>query len=471
MNGLPLELSLLVVGFAYTAAARPSTRDSTLSTPCSGKYSPLNADNVSPGYLYNVLMEQCPVAQQGPLDPAACGCTLAAYNLRQASSYCSDEVPWSWSKWAKYYNCGNNTSPPAQPAVHLGVPLPNWATQALSTNGAFDVDAALKAASSDSKWTIVQIVAPIVVGLSVALIACFFFFWYRRRSQRKNNDSRYARSSKNKGQAWQNPKLRGQRRWFGLLPDRPKVRSQRQRESNWSIDEVPDSMREGIELQASRATPDNYHDGPHTGHSRSESSTSLLSSPSGRTNSSWISAIANLLPTGKAYQPGTMKDRDYRRVHVVHSATPSGFDLEGQPYDPPVAPPPSAYTSHSETVTRGDASASGPLPEEPQQQRQQRQASLPSFVDIRRQSTDLDSRHASRESTIPTPPTTATLHRPKHLADINSHNSSGPRSERTVGLGAGSEFSLGTSDLMTPSVTDSPSLLFATHRHSPRLVL
>lgn len=68
---------------------------------------------------------------------------LAAYNLRQAAQYCNGESPRSWQQWASTYNCSNTSSPPAQPTADFGVSLPNWATQALSAGGTFDIEAAL----------------------------------------------------------------------------------------------------------------------------------------------------------------------------------------------------------------------------------------------------------------------------------------------------------------------------------------
>ncbi|KAI0798638.1 hypothetical protein BC629DRAFT_237044 [Irpex lacteus] len=243
---------------------------------------------------------------------------LAAYNLRQAAQYCNGESPRSWQQWASTYNCSNTSSPPAQPTADFGVSLPNWATQALSEGGTFDVEAALRTASGSSKWTTVQIVVPIIVGLTVAVIATVFFFWYRRRN--RGSSSRYAKPSRKEGKAWQDSHLRGQRRWFGLLPDRPTVRSRSRRE-NWSIDEGAVMSPEDMELSGSRLNApsrttlnSSYHDRPASGHSRSESATSLLSSPSAKTNTSWISAITNFLPTAKAYQSGVKKEKDYKRV-------------------------------------------------------------------------------------------------------------------------------------------------------------
>ncbi len=194
-----------------------------------------------------------------------------------------------------------------------------------------------------------------------------------------------------------------------MLPDRPTVRSRSRRE-NWSIDEGPSAVMspEDMELSGSRMNApssttlnSSYHDRPASGHSRSESATSLLSSPSAKTNTSWISAITNFLPTAKAYQSGVKKEKDYKRVRVMHSPLPGTVDLEGEPYDPalPPAPPPSAYSTYKSTVTTassppGNGQAGPSAQQDPPQRRQD---SLPSFVDIRRQSTGLEStsRHAT----------------------------------------------------------------------------
>ena len=357
--------------------------------------------------------------------------------------------------------------------------MPDWATQALSTSGNFDVNAALasklpaydglslktkhtfEAASKDSNWGTVQIIVPIVVGVSVALIALLFFLWYRHRTRK--NGSRYAKNSQNRGLAWQSPNLHGHRRIFGLFPDRPTVRPRGRRDSNWSIDEVPQTMHESIEL----SNPPGYNERNYAGHSRSESATSLLSSPSRKSNTSWFSAITNFLPSGKAYQSGTAKGPGYSRVRVVHSPNPSGIDLEGEPYDPPeiIASPPSVHSANDKVASPGSA----PVPvvpptQDPTPSRQQRQDSLPSFVDIRRQSTDLDSRHATRDSTLPTPPSLTVMHKVKHTARVDSRDSNVliMNGEGTsLGMPPTSEFSLGTSDLTTPTTTDSPSLPFA----------
>ncbi|KAI0682654.1 hypothetical protein BC835DRAFT_1399117 [Cytidiella melzeri] len=342
-----------------------------------------------------------------------CASNLAAYNLRSAESVCVGESPQTWSQWTVAHSCANTTMLPAQPDSGVSsITLPNWATQALATDGSFDAAAALKS-SKGGGWTGIQIVSPIIVGVIVTLTASALFLWYRHRQH--------------KGGTLGHPNLRAPRRFFGLIPDRPAVRSRPRsdRGGSFSLDAPSDVVFEDASIERERS---------HPLHSRSESRTSLISSSSRRSTPSFLNGLATRLSKfslGKTYQSGTIKGPGYKRVQLVHGTADKAFEIDGSQLPAP---------SHAQFS-----------PTSPGTPTHARQESLPSVLDIRRQPSLIDSRQATRDSTFPA--TTST--------------------NMSARLPPESEFSLGISDYaaMTESPTSSfaPQPLSYVHAASPLL--
>ncbi|KAI0338208.1 hypothetical protein BDW22DRAFT_799321 [Trametopsis cervina] len=434
MNHLPFELGLFVAAFAQAARARLSVRDvQDIATSCTGKYASLNTDGSSPGTVYSEVKQPCEKLTETVVAQSACYCNLASYNLRQAQYYCQQDEPETWAQWADIYRCSNSSAPPPTPAYSI-TGLPPWATQALTVDGQFDVDGALATSTGGSGgWSPIQIALPIIVGLIVAVVGTVLFLLYRRRKQRETG--RYSdRYGQAKDKPWRRANLQGPRRMFGLFPDRLKVKHKSTRESAWAIDGMPmgdfgektSSPRNDIsdfpsDMLPPRAPPASRR------HSRTESESSLISGSSRKSSQSFLSQIASKfsnLSLSRAYQSGTTKGRDYKRVRVVHQPPDSRFDVDGAPMRPQVRLGQLDQSSLREEEEEEDA-----------EEQKDRQDSFPSVLDIRRQPSPIDSRHATRDDSGPLTlgSTTRGTRRPPE-----------------------SEFSLGTTDLMTPTVTDSP---------------
>jgi hypothetical protein len=282
-------------------------------------------------------------------------------------------------------------------------------------------------------WTATQIAVPIVTGLGVAI-----FLWYRKRKQDEQSRYSHSRSSSGIKQPWRDANLRGRRRFLGLFPVRYKVqpRPRSDRGDSWSIDDptstvefaYPDSSR-----TPSRMTDVSIDLGPRAGptHSRdgSESRTSLISStPSQRSKQTIFSAFVSRISGAKAYQSGTTKGSDYRRVNVVPLAPYQSFRIDGS-------------DGHTSTDSRGYTNGVV-VPETPPSHRQN---SFPSVLDIRRETPIVDSRHATQ--------TTEPLQTPPSAWGTRNHQWN-------------SEYSLGSSDYVTPSISESPTSSFHPVSHS-----
>lgn len=185
-----------------------------------------------------------------------------------------------------------------------------------------------------------------------------------------------------------------------------------QRSPQWEIDD-PTAQRQDVDEEGR----------PHTrysSHSRGESTSSLLSTLRGHSapqspQRSLLASIADRFSLGKYYQNGTTKGSDYERVRVRPQHADPGFKID----DPRPTPP-----TQEPTPERA-------LPSIPEPPAPDRTTSIPSVLDIRRPSTaqgiPSSLRHDSNDTHF-TPPTA-------------------PHSD----------FSLGTTDLLTPT---SPSSSF-----------
>lgn len=275
-----------------------------------------------------------------------------------------------------------------------------------------------RTAAESDKWSTIQIITPIIVGLGVAALAAVLFFLYRRR---RRTGSFFGKGSTQK--AWESAHLHGPRRFFGLIPDRFAVQPRARKETAWEIDSndaaqvlyapadvgargSPTSFQEGHQRVESRAS----------GHSRTESTTSLITSGSQHSSKSFLTNIAAKFhfSSGRAYQTGTTKGPDYRRVQVIQENPGRRFKIDG-----------------SETPALNNV-FSFPPPPEPT-----RHDSLPSVIDIRRPTTAEGSQRRGQYRFDSFPP-------PRRFTGDDD----GTRTELTDG--PRSDFTLGTTDLMTP---------------------
>ncbi|KIP06120.1 hypothetical protein PHLGIDRAFT_470504 [Phlebiopsis gigantea 11061_1 CR5-6] len=323
-----------------------------------------------------------------------------------ASAACNQLPVETWSQWASDNGCNSSIPYTTAPYDTSDIELPKWAHQNL-VNGRFDVTAAVQQAKG---WSAIQIALPIIVGVVVALIAGILFLWYRARQRGGFKDRR--RSPKR----WESANLHGPRRFFGLIPQRVTVKEGSSREPRWEIDgqtganavldydDEPPKMDDGRNSRAS-------------GHSRTTSSSALIQSNASLHSSqskSLFNTIASKISTmslGRKYQNGATKGSDYKRVQVVPRNPTDRFKIDGE------LPTPNRYDEP-------------PLPyrEEPAE----RQSSLPSVLDIRAPSAAAGSHHAWTNQYDSTP-----------FTDDGRTDLAPP----TV---MHSDFSLATTDLMTP---------------------
>ncbi|KAF7355514.1 hypothetical protein MSAN_01468300 [Mycena sanguinolenta] len=195
--------------------------------------------------------------------PTACTCTNVYFNLWSACAF--TKTP------ADLPSCDTFQKNCSQALINVttlqqnNTPYPNWAFVELPANDTFDIVAAIASAEGlpSHKWTVIQIVLPIVVGIVSAVIVLLGVVFYRRR--------------KNKN--------RGQRDWMQTIGNRPRFNFptfsslQRVREldrsNSWSIDDRQEDLQEyqfvsyPASLQGSRVS----------GHVRLSSSSSGTSLP------------------------------------------------------------------------------------------------------------------------------------------------------------------------------------------------
>ncbi|EKM54854.1 uncharacterized protein PHACADRAFT_259009 [Phanerochaete carnosa HHB-10118-sp] len=395
MKQLPFEILLLTAANIVRANRGVYHRDAT--TPCAGDVEDLNVNGQSPGVVYDQLQEPC-LQAVGTLSAPACKCNLPVYNIFMADVVCQQNSPESWALWAQTNQCNASEPPTSIPYDTGALDVPKWAYTNLA-NGQFDLASALKEARG---WDPIQIATPIIVGVVVALLAAILFYFYRRR----HRGASVGRQRKQK--PWQNAHLHGPRRFFGLLPEYSTVRSRPSREPQWEIDDnvvlVDELSRTGL-------------GSPESGHSRVESTASLLSATESRYSTRQRSFFDTLaakfsnMSLHKKYQSGTIKGPDFKRVHVVPRSADAKFNLDGTDLTPPVS------QNHVRALSDDDVL--------------ERRSTLPSVLDIRAPSTaGPQDRFALRNGPLPEENYSPTDYTPRTVFQ--------------------SEYSLGTTDFMTP---------------------
>ncbi|KAJ7180329.1 hypothetical protein C8R43DRAFT_972638 [Mycena crocata] len=199
------------------------------------------------------------------LTPTACSCTNMYFNL------------WNACVWTKTHllnttyeslqqKCGeashNVTTLESPPAGY-----PEWACQEPSSNGTFNIVAAIETANATRprKWSSLQIVLPILVGLIVAagLALCFFFYRRRKMSSRQNSRRPWMQTTGNR------PRFQ-----FPTFSSATMVR-ELNRSSSWSIDE----QNEGLDEYQFVSYPASLQGSSASGHVRLSSSSSATHPP------------------------------------------------------------------------------------------------------------------------------------------------------------------------------------------------
>lgn len=284
----------------------------------------------------------------------------------------------------------------------------------------------LSLAATQTKWTTLQIVLPIVSATAALLLAALAF-WCWRRSKTRPKRRPY----------WQDANLQGPRRFFGLFADVSTVRK-----------ETVDTLWEIDHARGNGAVPPNgVYDAAEAGHSRTTSLSSLLpmsshtASTHSDASSSSKSGLSNFLShftwsnhsgsLGKAkYKKGVAKAKEYKKVNVKPKKQSADLNLDA---DPEVGVP--------------SRPASGPITDHGS-----RAPTLPSVIDIRMGRSEtpsdlatVDGENLRRDR--------RTFGRPRvHYGVVAEEDFESAQFSRPPR----SEFTLTTNDLMTPTDTEFP---------------
>ncbi|KAJ6490354.1 hypothetical protein C8R47DRAFT_1215213 [Mycena vitilis] len=169
------------------------------------------------------------------LTPTPCICTNVYFNLWSACVYAQTQLanttlPVLSSLEQKCAQASINVMT-KQPQADA--PYPGWAFMALpASNSSFDLAAAIETASQSNKWTIIQIVLPILVGLAIGILIIVGYIIYRRR-QRTNRQRPWMQTTGNR------PRFQ-----FPSISSRHNKVRELNRSSSWSIDEREEDLGE-----------------------------------------------------------------------------------------------------------------------------------------------------------------------------------------------------------------------------------
>ncbi|TCD67309.1 hypothetical protein EIP91_000279 [Steccherinum ochraceum] len=332
---LPLEIGLLLLSISSTLLHSSLGQITNENASCVGNLAPLNSNaGDSPCKIFQNLQSSCSPSNTVGYAPTACVCNSIAYNLGNACLLCGNGTLMSWTQWAQDWGCAQSFIP-SQPAYQLPSEgnIPKWAFKTLaSPDDTFDANAALQTATHKG-WSTIQIVLPIISAVAALLVAGLVFYCWRRSKTRPQRQ-RY----------WQDARLHGPRRFFGLFPDILRVRKQTV-DTQWEID---NAAARGVTFSppgGANGAPYDPHD--DAAHSRTTSLSSLLpttsrppSSLSSRSSSalsnflakfSWSSSSPNSTLSKTKYKKGVAKAPEYRRVNVVADSRPAArFKIDGE---------------------------------------------------------------------------------------------------------------------------------------------
>ncbi|EMD33763.1 hypothetical protein CERSUDRAFT_117851 [Gelatoporia subvermispora B] len=353
-------LTIILLAGAYAGAESMFAQNGT----CPDGLSALNnQDGESPCQVKDAVLKPC---QSGFYPISHCACNLIAYNLACACNFCTPGDQTDWPTWVKNNSCpSNETNPnPSLPSNYSlqGVNIPGWAKTGLNADHEFDLPAALSVASKHS-WSSLQVIIPVVVGISVALIAAALFFFFHLRKKR----------------AWRD-------RLFGPFGAKRVRRAPRRKDSNWEIDDdeawisAQDISMASLSNSSGRTRVSQVdEDGdeadderPPVSHARSGSASSLLSSlPRPRPRRAAPGPVSSFLDRLSRYKSGVRKSPEYRSVLVkrrtlddrwnIDSAAPTRSSTMEAGVDPTAA-----GGSGSQGMREGVSRAGAESPEEGQ---------------------------------------------------------------------------------------------------------
>ncbi|PIL29706.1 hypothetical protein GSI_08144 [Ganoderma sinense ZZ0214-1] len=252
-----------------------------------------------------------------------CNCNTVYYNVWAACAACSGQTQPTWSDWAGNYSCkSRQASFPPQVQFDNGV-IPDWANQQLTSDGDFDLTAALQTSLSRPA----QIAVPIAVGVGVALLAGLLFCWYRRRKWRHQRNARIRPLS----DGW----LSSPRQWFNdlwLRAHSTRLKASK-KEPSWEIDDEHLSWREAYNDPYSPPGHRQKHElGVRPSHNREASSSTLLSHLEFPT----VRRVPTFLERFIKFKDGIRKSATYKAKYVSAISPDHTFRIDGSAANSPI---------------------------------------------------------------------------------------------------------------------------------------
>ncbi|KAF8195647.1 hypothetical protein K438DRAFT_779652 [Mycena galopus ATCC 62051] len=226
---LPRVLSLALFTLLAASQDDGQSQDNVLNngrgeTPCQMKTT----------FLESTCTNQPERNPNDDTTPTACTCTNVYFNLWSACAYTTTPANPPYPSCDTFQqNCSqaalNITTFPQ--SANTSQSYPDWAFFELPANGTFDIVAAI--ASTDSskshKWTIIQIVLPILVGVGVAVVSFLIYRWRKKNANRPRD--------------WMKTTGGRPRFQFPSFSSRQMVR-ELNRSSSWSIDDREEDLGE-----------------------------------------------------------------------------------------------------------------------------------------------------------------------------------------------------------------------------------
>ncbi|KAJ7129438.1 hypothetical protein C8R44DRAFT_776802 [Mycena epipterygia] len=324
-----------------------------------------NKNGLSPCNMKDLFQTKCenpqarddaPTNSSRPVFSTPCTCSNIYFNLWSACI---------WTENSSLPLCESLEQQCAQASINITIEepphaesnYPGWAYTVLpSSNGTFNLIAAIEAASASPshKWTAVQIIIPIIVGLSVAAAFLVFFLVFRRR--RKISNRQQLR------RPWMETIGNRPRFQFPTMSSAHKVR-ELNRSNSWSIDEREEDLEE-YQFVSYPASLQGSHVSGHVRLSSSSSPTHPPGRPVLNIPASQPSAVRAL--PGKSIWKGPLESarqlrdamprpwRTVKRVPVKSVPSYTKFRVDASDSDSPL----SQHPHHESLLGRTGRSAS-----------------------------------------------------------------------------------------------------------------
>ncbi|KAJ7067030.1 hypothetical protein C8F01DRAFT_656675 [Mycena amicta] len=295
-----------------------------------------DAQGQNPCEMQKTFQDGCPTSRRdtNSTQITSCTCTNVYFNLWSACVFIQNHLDNTTLPPCEDFlqNCTNSAIRVTNWTDDPSKGYPRWVYMALPSNGqTFDIAAAIESATPPShKWTIVQIVLPIIVGLAVAAAILVVFVCYRRRK----------RSSRNR--PWMQTTGNRARFHFPALTNIVKVR-ELNRSTSWSIDEREEPMDEYQFVSA----PNSIQGSQASGHVRLSSSSSGTHPPplaitTGQAvparawpgRSLWIGPYSR---AKRLFDTVPLPWRSAKRVHVKNMGSYNKFRVDSDDSDSPLS--------------------------------------------------------------------------------------------------------------------------------------